>query len=211
MLPNICSPFKLPYKLLIQAVRPSGPLHLHWRGSASLLTGALSTARCPHKRRNPPQIGFKLLGSVIRAAARPSFTRARLHSYQPPTFATMSPQDRDVLPDTVKPINYNIKLFDLELGAGFAFHGAVTIEVDIKAAVGEITLNAHELDVNSATIDGKNVQGMSYRFSLCSSGMPNSVQRETFPMTKSRSGSLWAFHRRLALPKRPCTSSTKES
>ncbi len=158
MLPN-CSPSKLSYQLLLQAIRLSG-LYLNWRGSAPLLTRALSVASCSPDRRNLSHIGIKLVGSPIYVAQSPSFPPARFCSSLRATFATMSPQDRDVLPDTVKPINYNIKLFDLELGAGFAFHGAVTIEIDIKAAVGEITLNAHELNISSATIDGKDVQGM---------------------------------------------------
>lgn len=73
----------------------------------------------------------------------------------------MSSLDRDILPDEVKPISYNIELFDLELGGGFAFHGAVSIDVDIKAAVQSITLNSHELEVQSAVVDGKDVHGRS--------------------------------------------------
>lgn len=77
----------------------------------------------------------------------------------------MASEDRDVLPDSIKPINYDIKIFDLELGGAFAFRGSVTIEIDVKRAVHEITLNAHQLEVTSATIDSKDVHGMSYQVS----------------------------------------------
>lgn len=77
----------------------------------------------------------------------------------------MASEDRDVLPDSIKPINYDIKIFDLELDGGFAFRGSVTIEIDVKRAVHEITLNAHHLEVTSATIDSKDVHGMSYQVS----------------------------------------------
>lgn len=202
-MPSLCSPLKPPHQLLLQAIRPRGLLHLHWRGSTPLFTRALSITSCTYSRRNPPQTGYKLLESLIIA-------QTRFQSFQRLTFATMSSQDRDVLPDTVKPINYNIELFKLELGPGFAFHGAVTIEVNIKAPVGEITLNSHELIVKSATIDGKDVQGMSSTLNPCTSHTTDVVQQETFRMIGSRSGSLWAFNRRSALRRRLCTSSTKE-
>lgn len=55
---------------------------------------------------------------------------------------------------SVKPINYDIEIFNLELGDAFSFHGSVKIEVNIKTAVKEIVLNAHQLDVSFAQIVG---------------------------------------------------------
>jgi len=63
----------------------------------------------------------------------------------------------------VKPINYNIELSDLELGGAFGYQGLVNIEVDIKSAVASLTLNAHQLKIHSAVIEGKDVNGRSIR------------------------------------------------
>lgn len=86
----------------------------------------------------------------------------------------MAPQDRDILPHEyvvssntsvltdksvrVKPINYEIGLFDLELGGAFSFQGIVNIEVKIESAITSITLNAHRLHIHSAEIDSLNIQ-----------------------------------------------------
>ncbi|KAH0378900.1 hypothetical protein KCU92_g8484, partial [Aureobasidium melanogenum] len=60
--------------------------------------------------------------------------------------------DRDVLPDVVKPSNYAISLFDLELGGSWTYQGKVDIDVEVKQETKEITLNTHQLKVQSAQI-----------------------------------------------------------
>ncbi|KAL2041709.1 hypothetical protein N7G274_005493 [Stereocaulon virgatum] len=75
----------------------------------------------------------------------------------------MATKDRDILPDTVKPVHYAIELFDLELGGAFAYQGTVRIEININKAVEEITLNTHQLNVSSAGfIDGKSASRISF-------------------------------------------------
>ena len=84
----------------------------------------------------------------------------------------MASTDRDVLPDSyvtlrcntklillsdrfidrVKPINYAISIFDIELGGGYSYHGTVKIEIDIKQSTDEIVLNTHELKIKSASV-----------------------------------------------------------
>lgn len=170
MLLNTSRSLRPPSQLLLQVIKPSGLLHLYRPGSALLLTW-VPTARYLYNQRNPRHFARELSsrnrlifgGSHLRARASHFSSPACFQSSQRSVAATMSPPDRDVLPNTVKPINYNINLFGLELGGGFAFHGAVTIEIDIRTAVQEITLNAHELEINSATIDGKDAQSMSQR------------------------------------------------
>ncbi|KAH0106221.1 hypothetical protein KCU60_g8161, partial [Aureobasidium melanogenum] len=51
--------------------------------------------------------------------------------------------DRDVLPDVVKPSNYAISVFDLELGGSWTYQGKVDIDVEVKQETKEITLNTH--------------------------------------------------------------------
>ncbi|KAA6410075.1 MAG: aminopeptidase 2 [Lasallia pustulata] len=64
----------------------------------------------------------------------------------------MALMDRDVLPDAVKPVHYDISIYDLELGDAFSYQGAVTIELEIRKATKEIVLNAHQLKIHSAIL-----------------------------------------------------------
>ncbi|KAK5069986.1 hypothetical protein LTR16_009411, partial [Cryomyces antarcticus] len=71
--------------------------------------------------------------------------------------------DRDILPDDVKPTNYAISLFDLELGGEFSYQGTVDITLDIKKETKEITLNANDLKIDRAELStevGKTQQSM---------------------------------------------------
>lgn len=53
---------------------------------------------------------------------------------------------------SVKPSNYAISLFDLELGGNWTYQGKVDIDVEVKQETKEITLNTHQLKVQSAQI-----------------------------------------------------------
>ncbi|KAI9785509.1 MAG: hypothetical protein M1839_009250 [Geoglossum umbratile] len=64
----------------------------------------------------------------------------------------MASIDRDVLPDALKPINYAISLYDLELGGAFSYQGTVKIDVDIRRNTTEVVLNVNQLKVNSAEV-----------------------------------------------------------
>ncbi|KAH0542618.1 hypothetical protein FGG08_003026 [Glutinoglossum americanum] len=64
----------------------------------------------------------------------------------------MASKDRDVLPDALKPTNYTISLYGLELGGAFGYQGTVKIDVDIKRSIKEVVLNANQLKVNSAEV-----------------------------------------------------------
>jgi aminopeptidase N len=76
--------------------------------------------------------------------------------------------DRDILPDNIKPINYDISIFDLELGGAFSYQGRVDILAKINKPTKEIVLNTHQLKIHSATISlngtGKSSEasGISY-------------------------------------------------
>jgi len=60
--------------------------------------------------------------------------------------------DRDVLPDNIKPVHYDISLFDLELGGAFSYQGSVSILCKILKSSKEITLNTHLLKIHSAEV-----------------------------------------------------------
>ncbi|RKF60679.1 Alanine/arginine aminopeptidase [Erysiphe neolycopersici] len=60
--------------------------------------------------------------------------------------------DRDILPNHVKPINYNLSLYDLELQGNFKYQGTVRILSTFVKSFKEITLNAHEIQLHSAEI-----------------------------------------------------------
>ena len=49
-------------------------------------------------------------------------------------------------------MNYDISLYDLELGGEFSFQGTVKIEAEIKAPTTKITLNSIDIKVYSAEV-----------------------------------------------------------
>ena len=59
----------------------------------------------------------------------------------------------------VKPVNYDISIYDLELGGAFSYQGAVTIEMEIRKPTKEIVLNAHQLKIHSAIVSVGEKQG----------------------------------------------------
>ncbi|KAL1636821.1 hypothetical protein SLS56_000914 [Neofusicoccum ribis] len=60
--------------------------------------------------------------------------------------------DRDVLPDTVKPSNYAISLYDLEFGGSFGYQGTVIISAEIRKPAKQIVLNTHQLKIHEASV-----------------------------------------------------------
>ncbi|MCJ1477322.1 hypothetical protein MMC13_005993 [Lambiella insularis] len=74
----------------------------------------------------------------------------------------MSARDRDVLPASVKPSNYKISLYDLELGGAYTYQGNVKIDVEFLDSTTEIVLNAHELKLHSAEVAGQKASHISY-------------------------------------------------
>ena len=53
-------------------------------------------------------------------------------------------------------MNYDLFLYDLELGGEFSFQGTVKIEADIKAPTKKITLNSIDIKVHSAEVFSNN-------------------------------------------------------
>jgi aminopeptidase N len=60
--------------------------------------------------------------------------------------------DRDILPGTIKPINYNISIYDLEFGGEFSYQGTVAILSKIIESSREIVLNAHQLKIHGVEV-----------------------------------------------------------
>lgn len=61
-------------------------------------------------------------------------------------------KDRDILPDSVKPTNYDISLIDLQSGAPWTYQGRVSIEVEVRKPTKTIVLNSHQLKLHSAEV-----------------------------------------------------------
>ena len=61
----------------------------------------------------------------------------------------------------VKPINYDISLYDLELGGDYGYKGTVKIELDVKKSTQEIVLNAHELKIQKAEVSTEHTKSRS--------------------------------------------------
>ncbi|GES65620.1 aminopeptidase [Aspergillus terreus] len=67
----------------------------------------------------------------------------------------MAAQDREILPDAVKPINYHVSLFDLQLGGSWAYNGLVKVDLTVKHPTKEIVLNSKEIEVQTAEVFAK--------------------------------------------------------
>ncbi|KAJ4657494.1 hypothetical protein HRR90_002732 [Exophiala dermatitidis] len=65
------------------------------------------------------------------------------------------PTDRDILPDTIKPVNYSLSLFNLELGGHWSYDGVVKIDSKVKHETQELVINSKELEINGADVFGK--------------------------------------------------------
>ena len=63
-----------------------------------------------------------------------------------------APFGRDVLPGNIKPINYDLSIYDLELGGSFTYQGTVSILAKILRSTNEIILNSHQLIIHSAEV-----------------------------------------------------------
>ena len=65
--------------------------------------------------------------------------------------------------DSVKPLNYNLSLFDLEFGGGWGYNGTVKIDATVQKASRKIVVNSKELEIKSAHLHSVKSEGMSRR------------------------------------------------
>jgi len=73
-------------------------------------------------------------------------------------------QDRQVLPDGVLPLHYDVLLSpDAE---ALTFRGAVGIDLDVRAATSEVILNAEGLDFDRVALDGSAPESVSFEESI---------------------------------------------
>ncbi|KAI9792331.1 MAG: hypothetical protein M1816_002556 [Peltula sp. TS41687] len=96
----------------------------------------------------------------------------------------MAANDRDILPDSVKPINYAISLYDLELGGAFSYQGTVKIDLDVKKNTQEIVLNAVQLKIHSAEVVTEHTK-TEQRIEISNISYDEKSQRATFKLDDS--------------------------
>jgi aminopeptidase N len=63
-----------------------------------------------------------------------------------------SHSDRDILPDRVKPVHYDLSLYDIELGGAFSFQGTVKIAAEVLKSTKTIVLNSHQLKIHDSVV-----------------------------------------------------------
>ena len=63
--------------------------------------------------------------------------------------------DRDILPDHIKPTNYNLSLFNLEFHPIWTYDGLVKIASKVKTGTDEVVLNAKNLKITGAEVHGR--------------------------------------------------------
>lgn len=73
------------------------------------------------------------------------------------------PTDRDILPDTIKPVNYDLSLSNLEFGGSWSYDGLVKITSKVKQATKEVVVNVKELEIKGAEVLGQDGKGMLIR------------------------------------------------
>jgi len=110
-----------------------------------VLTRNLSTGTSTIQRRSRPIIHH--CPTINPAYQAPPKAESIRHLTMAVNF-----NDRDVLPDTIKPINYDISIYDIELGGNFGYQGTVSILSKIIKNSKEIVLNSHELKIHSAEV-----------------------------------------------------------
>jgi hypothetical protein len=94
-------------------------------------------------------------GALVFPRSRDQFNTSPVSPSTSRYLTTMAPAtmlDRDILPDVVKPVNYDISIYDLELGGAFSYQGTVSILSRITKSTKEILLNSHQLKIHSAEV-----------------------------------------------------------
>jgi aminopeptidase N len=74
----------------------------------------------------------------------------------------MAASDRDILPDAIKPLNYDLSLYNLEFGGSWGYDGLVKIDAHVSPTK-EVVLNTKELKITAAHVlsNGKKVASMT--------------------------------------------------
>lgn len=55
----------------------------------------------------------------------------------------------------VKPVHYNVSLFDLQFGGSWSYKGIVKIDSNVTRPTKSIVLNSKEIEVQDAEVFGK--------------------------------------------------------
>ncbi|KAL9028297.1 MAG: hypothetical protein Q9196_003321 [Gyalolechia fulgens] len=90
----------------------------------------------------------------------------------------LSNGDRDVLSDSVIPVNYDISLYDIELGGGFNYKGIVGIQIQVKRPTKEIVVNASRLKIHDVELSSESTGYIAQKASAIS--YDETTQRATF-------------------------------
>ncbi|KIV98469.1 uncharacterized protein PV09_09722 [Verruconis gallopava] len=83
--------------------------------------------------------------------------------------------DRDILPDTVKPVHYSLSIHSLEFLGNWSYQGRVKIALEIKRRAREIVLNTNQLKIHSAELSTEHTKSET---SAKASSVSYDVQRQ---------------------------------
>ena len=95
----------------------------------------------------------------------------------------MASSDRDTLPAAIKPINYNLSLFDLEFGGKWGYSGFIKIDAKVSEEVDKIVINTKELEIQKAKVLSKD--GNTEICSLEDVSYDKKDERATLKMSKA--------------------------
>ncbi|KAB8234627.1 peptidase family M1-domain-containing protein [Aspergillus alliaceus] len=109
--------------------------------------------------RPSPSLSFSSRSSHFPSCLRPHLIKLGIPSTFVRSCSTeiraMAAKDREVLPDAVKPVHYDVSLFDLQFGGPWTYKGILKIDLKITRSTKEIVLNSKEIEVHQAEIFGK--------------------------------------------------------
>jgi aminopeptidase N len=93
-----------------------------------------------------------------------------------------SPSDRDVLPNAIKPTNYDLSLYNLNFGGTWGYDGTVKITSKVHKDTQELVLNTKELEITG--VDVLDQQGSSIA-SLAGVSYDKTSERATVNLSSS--------------------------
>ena len=70
--------------------------------------------------------------------------------------------DRDVLPNHIKPLNYNLSLSNLQFSGNWQYDGVVNISSKVQQDTDEIVLNVKDVKITDASVYNVSMKDVSY-------------------------------------------------
>ncbi|KAH6885724.1 peptidase family M1-domain-containing protein [Thelonectria olida] len=144
--------------------RPSNSTRGFTTSTPTSISFSLAESQSRGRSRSRSREVTKLIRTGTRSPLLPQIPR-RFCSHQARLARNLKMDDRDVLPDNVKPRHYNLSLRDLEF-KNWTYKGTVTIDSEIVKPTKEVVVNTLELKLSSAkvTVNDKSLESANISY-----------------------------------------------